>query len=143
MTSVLEAFPDVLIDHDNKYYYQGLLNQRLILNRCADCGAWHAEPLRAICSKCHSWNISHEPVSGAGYVYMLTLLHQGPAVEGVSYSPPLPLAVIELDEQKGLRVAGMLLGEAADFSAIGRRVRLVWSAGQVAPRLAFSIEGTA
>lgn len=139
MIQVLDAFPDVMVDHDNKYFYEGLLNHQLILNRCADCGTWHAEPLRAICGKCHSWNMAHEAVSGEGVVYMMTLLHQGPAIEGVSYSPPLPLAVIELDNQKGLRVSGKLIGQNADFSAIGKRVRLVWPPGQIAPRLAFEI----
>ena len=139
MLRVLDAFPDVLIDHDNKYFYEGLLNRRLILNRCNDCGTWHGEPLRAICNACLSWNITPEEVSGQGTVYMMTLLHQGPAVDGVSYDPPLPLAVIEFDMQKGLRVSGKLVGPGADFSAIGKRVRLVWPTGQVAPRLAFEI----
>ncbi|MES2631406.1 MAG: OB-fold domain-containing protein [Pseudomonadota bacterium] len=142
MQQVLDAFPDVLIDHDNKHFYQGLLDKRLVLNRCADCGTWHGEPLRAICSQCHSWNIQPQAVSGNGSVYMLTLLHQGPAVEGVTYDPPLPLAVIELDEQKALRVSGKLIGgpsDPADLSAIGKRVRLVWPAGQIAPRLSFEI----
>ena len=143
MLHVLDAFPDVLIDHDNKYFYEGLLHHRLILNRCDDCGTWHSEPLRAICGNCHSWNIGHQPVSGEGTVYMMTLLHQGPAVAGVSYDPPLVLAVIELDEQKGLRVSGGLVASAVDFSAIGKRVRLVWPAGQVAPRVAFEIVGAA
>ena len=139
MLQVLDAFPDVMIDHDNKYFYEGLLNRRLILNRCGDCGTWHGEPLRAICGTCHSWNITHEEVSGQGTVYMMTLLHQGPAIEGVSYNLPLPLAVVEFDMQTGLRVSGKLVGPGADFSAIGKRVRLVWPTGQVAPRLAFEI----
>ncbi len=139
MQHVLDAFPDVLIDHDNNYFYQGLLQKRLILNRCADCGTWHGEPLRAICGVCHSWNIRPEAVGGNGSVYMLTLLHQGPAVEGVTYNPPLTLAVVELDEQKGLRVSGKLLGVNSDLSAIGKRVRLAWPAGQIAPRLSFEI----
>jgi uncharacterized OB-fold protein len=142
MLAALEAFPEVLIDHDNKYFYEGLLHQQLILNRCQDCGTWHVEPFRAICAACHSWNIGHEPVSGQGTVYMMTLLHQGPAVKGVSYDPPLPLAVIELQEQEGLRVSGKLVaaGAGAGFGAIGRRVRLIWPAGQIAPRLTFQIE---
>lgn len=139
MQRVLEAFPDILIDHDNRFFYEGLLNQELVLNRCKDCGTWHAEPLRTICSACQSWNISHDAVSGAGTVYMLTMLHQGPSVPGVSYDPPLPLAVIELDEQPALRIAGQLCGSGADLTAIGKRVRLVWPADQVAPRLAFQL----
>jgi hypothetical protein len=139
MQRVLDAFPEILIDHDNRFFYEGLLNQELVLNRCRDCGTWHAEPLRAICAACHSLNISHDVVSGSGIVHMVTMLHQGPPVPGVSYDPPLPLAVIELDEQPGLRVSGKLIGSGADLTAIGKRVRLVWPVGQVAPRLAFQL----
>jgi hypothetical protein len=136
---VLDAFPDVLIDHDNKHFYGGLLEKRLVLNRCKDCGTWHGEPLRAICHQCHSWNMGHEEVSGLGTVYMMTKLHRGPAVAGVSYDPPLPLAVIQLDEQLGLRVSAKLVNAGAGFEAIGKRARLVWPQGQRAPRLAFEI----
>jgi uncharacterized OB-fold protein len=79
-------------------------------------------------------------VSGSGFVFALTRLHQGPPVPGVSYSPPLPLAVIELDEQPGLRVVGTLAGEGAQSSSvIDERVELTWPAGLIAPRLAFSM----
>lgn len=139
MLDVLQAFPDVIVDHDNRHFYEGLLRHELVLNRCGDCGTWHADPFRPFCSACLSWNIVHEPVSGRGRVYMMTRLHRGPAIPGVSYSPPIPLAAIELDEQPGLRVAGGLLGATTDFSAIGRRVELAWPAGQVAPRLVFQI----
>jgi uncharacterized OB-fold protein len=139
MQRVLDAFPDVLIDHDNRFFYEGLLDRRLVLNRCGDCGTWHAEPLRAVCDRCLSWNVEHVPVSGGGTVYMLTRLHQGPPVAGVRYDPPLPLAVITLDAQADLRVSGLLLGPGAGFASIGQRVRLVWPDGQVAPRLAFQL----
>jgi hypothetical protein len=142
MQNVFDTFPEVLIDHDNENFYMGLINQTLILNRCKACGTWHAEPLRSICHNCQSWDIEPTQVSGQGKVYMITLLHQGPVINGVSYSPPLPLAVIELDEQKGLRVSASLLGEDTGFNAIGKRVRLVWPHGQVAPRLAFELMET-
>ena len=139
MRRVFEAFPDVLIDHDNKYFYEGLLNRQLVLNRCNDCGTWHAEPLRSFCASCRSWNIGHQAVSGGGTVYMLTILHQGPAVAGLSYDPALPLAVIELDEQPGLRVSGNIVGPGGGFASIGTRARLLWPPGQIAPRLAFKL----
>lgn len=138
MTTLLDLFPDVVIDHDNKAYFQGLADRRLVLNRCVECGWWHSEPLRSICPRCRAFAIRPEPVSGDGCIYMMTRLHQGPPVPGVSYDPPLPLVVVELDEQPGLRVTGTVVGAPVDFADIGRRVRLAWPPGQVAPRLAFA-----
>lgn len=138
-TDLFEAFPDVLVDHDNKYFFAGLLNRELILNRCRDCGDWHAEPFRACCPACWSWNIEHRKVSGRGRVYTLTRLHQGPDIDGVSYTPPLPLAVIELAEQPGLRVVAGLVGRVTDENSIGRDVQLVWPEDSVAPRLTFEV----
>jgi hypothetical protein len=37
---VFERFPDVLITHDNIEHYRGLLQRRLLINRCDDCGYW-------------------------------------------------------------------------------------------------------
>ena len=139
MTDVLDMFPDVLIDHDNKAFYQGLLDRRLVLNRCVACGWWHSEPLRPICPRCRAFSIGPEQVGGDGFIYMMTRLHQGPAIAGVSYDPPLTLIAVELDEQPALRVTGTIVGEDADLAEIGRRVRMTWSAGQVAPRLAFTL----
>lgn len=137
--TLFEAFPTVLLDQDNRYFFDGLRNRELVLNRCRNCGTWHAEPLRPVCSACQSWDMGHEPVSGRGVVYMFTRLHQGPEIEGVSYDPPLTLAVVELAEQPALRVLGTIVGDQAQGDIIGRAVGLTWPDDLVAPRLAFAL----
>jgi uncharacterized OB-fold protein len=136
--SVLDAYPDVMIDHDNIHFYAGLLRQELVLNCCRDCGHWHSEPLRSCCPQCWSWNLAHQAVSGLGEVFAITRLHQGPPLAGVSYSPPLALAIIELDEQPHLRVMGGLVEKEGQELPIGTPVELTWPVGIVAPRLQFS-----
>ena len=137
VATLMTRFPDVLLDHDNHRYYAGLLTQQLLLNRCEACAWWHAEPLRSMCPACWSSDVRATPVTGRGVIHLLTRLHQGPAVEGVSYDPPLLLAAIELDEQPGLRVVGTVLPAADAPVEIGQRVELVWPSNLVAPRLAF------
>ncbi len=122
---LLERFPDVLIDHDNKEFYRGWLNRQLVMPRCEDCGTWIAEQ-RPICAECWSFNITHAPLSGRGRIHLLTWLYQGPPAPGVDYSSPHPVAAVELDEQPGLRFTSTILGVREGDIVIGDAVELDW-----------------
>jgi uncharacterized protein len=131
-------FPGASVDHDSAPYFRGLLEHRLLVNRCADCGTWHHPP-RALCPACHSEAVAAEPVSGRGVVYLVTLLRQGPRAPGVDYaSAPHPVVAVELDEQSGLRVTGTVTGCAPTEVRIGQRVRLSWLDRDGCPVLAFT-----
>jgi uncharacterized protein len=104
---VLNHFPAAPIDHDNIAYYRGLLERRLLINHCADCGQW-SQPPRGMCPSCWSDSVVPEPISGSGTIHLLILLHQGPLADGVDYTPAYPVAVIELAEQPGLRLTATL-----------------------------------
>jgi uncharacterized protein len=122
---LVERFPGVRLDHTNKYFYSGLLDRRLDLNRCADCGWWHHRP-KPVCPRCWSKNLVPTPVSGRGTIFMAIFLHQGPPADGVDYSQPHPVVTIELDEQPGLRFTSTVVGASNDAIAIGERVELDW-----------------
>lgn len=122
---VLAAFPDVRLDHDNKHFYKGLLQQRYLINRCAECGWSHAPP-RARCPQCWSSAVEPTPVEGEGTVELVTFLHQGPPSPGVDYSEPYPLVCVAFDTVPGVRVSGTVVGAAREDIAIGLRVRHRW-----------------
>ena len=122
---LFERYPSAAIDHDNKDYYRGLLERRLLLNRCHDCGHWHNPPL-PMCPACWSTDVRATQVSGDGTVYLLTLMHQGPPTPGVDYSSPYPVAAIELAEQRGLRFTSAIVNCDPDELDIGMAVRLAW-----------------
>ncbi len=122
---VLDAWPGVRIDNDNLAYYRGLLDQVLMMNRCDDCANWHHPP-RSVCPKCWSRDLTPTEVRGDGSVAMVTVLRQGSPRPGVDYTDGHALVAIELDEQAGLRIAGTVVGTAADEIAVGDRVRMVW-----------------
>jgi uncharacterized protein len=122
---LLDAFPGVRIDYDNAPYHRGLLEQRLLVNRCDECSAWHHPP-RSVCPKCWSRSITPAEVAGTGSIVLLTILRQGPPQAGVDYTNGHPLVAIELDEQPGLRLAGTVVGTPADQLKVGDRVRMVW-----------------
>ena len=103
--AVLARYPETRLDHLNKYFYAGLMNRELILGKCAACNTWQT-PLRPLCASCWSTDVVPTGVSGRGTVFLLTLLHQGPAAAGVDYATGWPLAAIELEEQPRLTIAG-------------------------------------
>ena len=131
---VLARYPAVRLDAVNQELYRGYLRHQLVAGHCPDCRRWHT-PLRPICPSCWSPRVGPRPVRGAGSIYAITLLHQGPPV--VSYSPPWPLAAIELDEQTGLRIAATLVDTPPEQQRIGVPVELVWIERDGAPWPAF------
>jgi uncharacterized protein len=123
---LVEKFAAVRIDHDNKAFYRGWLEKRLLMNRCHDCGRWHHPP-KPICPYCWSNRFEPTEVSGRGTVYLLMLLHQGPAAPGVDYTKgPHPVATIELVEQIGLRYTSTVIGIPVGDVHIGMPVELAW-----------------
>lgn len=122
---LLDAYPGVRIDHDNAAYHRGLLEQRLLVNRCDDCSTWHHPP-RSICPRCWSRSLTPTDVAGNGFVALITILRQGPPQAGVDYRDGHTLVAIELDEQPGLRIAGTVVGPPAGEITVGDRVRMIW-----------------
>lgn len=123
--ALLERFPGVAITHDNKAFYRGLLERRLLMDRCTDCGHWFHPP-RPVCPRCWSRDVRPTEVSGRGRIHLLILLHQGPPAPGVSYEMPHPVATVELEEQAGLRFTSTVIGTPVEQLAIGQAVTLTW-----------------
>jgi uncharacterized OB-fold protein len=117
-------YPDTRLDHENKYFYQGLLRRQLLLSRCAECGRWEASP-RALCPQCWRWTMRPTSVTGSGTIALITYLHQGPAAAGVDYDSPYPLVAVDLADQPGVRFSSTLAPARTD-AVIGDVVELVW-----------------
>lgn len=136
---LLDAFPGVRVDQDNAAHFRGLLERRLLLNRCDECATWHHPP-RPICPTCWSTAVTPTDVQGSGRVALITILRQGPRQAGVDYEDGHAVVAVELDEQSGLRVSGTVVGTAADEISIGDQVQLVWTdVGGAAPRPDFEV----
>lgn len=137
---LVQRFPGEPITHDNAAHYRGRLRRELLLNRCDDCGRWHA-PAKPICPDCWSPRVTALPVSGDGVIFMAIFLHRGPAAPGVDYSAPYPVVTVELAEQPGLRFTSTVVGAANDDIRIGSAVRLDWSERSGAPMPVFVLSG--
>lgn len=87
---------------DTQFFWDGLREQRLLIQRCADCGRLRHPPGPA-CPTCHSLRWDTLQASGRGHIYSFVVMHY-PELPPFEY--PLPIALVELEEGTRL-VAGL------------------------------------
>lgn len=103
-------------------FWTGGERGELMICRCEDCGLWLHPPV-PVCRQCLSRSVRPVPVSGNATVYSYTVNHQ-PWMPGLEV--PYALAIVELDEDPGLRLTTRLTGIDPDAVRIGLRVRVVF-----------------
>ena len=107
---------------ETEHFWRGGARGELVFLRCSAC-ATYIHPPAPVCPVCLGRD--HEPaaVSGRGEVVTFTINHQpwNPTVE-----VPYVIAIVELDEQKGLRLATNIVGCPPEEVRIGMRVRVTF-----------------
>ena len=121
--TLIEIYPDIQITRDNADHYRGLAEGRLLINHCRSCGTW-IYPHRPACPECWSWDVRADEVSGLGTVFMWTTLMQ--QREPSAPHEPVPVAAVELVEQKGLRYLSRIINCAPEAIAHDMPVQLAW-----------------
>ena len=124
VVDVFDRFPHSLIDHDNRHFYAGLVDRRLIANRCRARRTWQFPP-RSMCAECWSTSMAHEVVSGRGTVTLTTVLRSIDQVTGRD-GESVALVTVELEEQAGLRISAPMVNCSADGARVGMQVEIVW-----------------
>lgn len=107
-------------DLDTRQFWDATADGRLAFARCQACGFWHSPPLER-CRRCAA-PTAFEAVAGTGTVYTFIVQRQ-PAVVGYFDQVPYTVAIVELDEQSGLRIPGRLVDVDPDDVSIGMRVQ--------------------
>lgn len=134
---LVEKYSGHPVTRDSRPYYRGLLEQKVLLNKCGDCEKFHNPP-RPMCPWCWSRNLTPTEIAGTGHIHLLLLLHQGPPAEGVDYTAgPYPVITVELDEQENLRLTGTAVGVHAADLEIGQQMELTWIERNGVPMPAF------
>jgi uncharacterized OB-fold protein len=120
--------PQPLPDHDTEPFWQATADGLLLMCRCQSCHNWHQPPLER-CRRCGG-PTAFEPITGFGTVYTFIVQRQ-PAVVGYFDQVPYAVALVDLDEQPGLRLPGRVVDIDPDEVTIGMRVsaRIVDLAG--------------
>src|SRR5829696_1546529 len=104
------------INEVNQGFYEACRAHQLTVQRCTACN--HAQhPPRAVCSRCHSFDLAWSPVSGRGTVYTYTIIHHpiGPVRDRV----PFNVVSVELEDGDGVRMTSNVTDVPHDQVAIG------------------------
>ena len=104
---------------DNEHFWCGGAEGELRFLRCSACRTY-VHPPSPVCPDCLSRELVPEAVSGRARLHTYTLNHQ-PWVPG--FDPPYLVAIVDIEEQAGLRLTTNLVGcDPADVE-IGMPVR--------------------
>ena len=106
-SSPLAGRPLPIVEPHTREYWEGARAGRLVIQRCRDCRAW-VHPPRFTCPRCQSEALAGEDASGLGTVYSYSVMRVsgGP---GFDSGDPYTVAIVELEEQSGLRTVGNLV----------------------------------
>ncbi len=108
----------------NEHFWRGGADGELRFLRCQDDGTY-VHPPTPVCPECLGKNVSPEAVSGRATVLTYTLNHQQwvPAPDH-----PYCIAIVELEEQQGLRLMTNVVNCPAEDVRIGMPVKVLFEA---------------
>ena len=112
---------------DTRFFWEGVDEGRLLIQRCSECGRLRHPPGPA-CPACHSLEWETQEASGRGSVYSFVRFHHPPLP---AFEHPNPIVLVELEE--GTRLVSNLVGVEPGKIEIGMPVQVDFS--QVDPEL--------
>lgn len=101
-------------------FWQGLSEDRLLLQRCASCNKWQWGP-EWVCHRCHSLDLTFEETEATGIIYS----HQRvwhPVHPALREQGPFVIVLVELPHADNVRLVGNLLGDPMQDLVIGTQV---------------------
>ena len=109
---------------ENEHFWRGGAASELRLQRCDHC-AHYIHPPSPVCPECLGRDISVQAVSGRARLLTFTVNHQ-PWLPG--FDPPYVVGIVELEEQRGLRLTTNIVNCPIDSVEIGMPVQVVFEA---------------
>jgi uncharacterized protein len=108
--------PRPALTQDNRFFFEGAKEHKLLIQRCTNCGTLRHPP-RPACANCRSFDWDTVTASGRGTIYSYVVNHY-PQVPAFDY--PLVVALVELEE--GTRLVANVSGITPESIAIGMPV---------------------
>jgi uncharacterized OB-fold protein/acyl dehydratase len=105
------------LGHDNAWWWEGVDADRLLIQKCSDCGTLRHPP-RPMCAQCQSVKWGSIESQGRGVVHSYTVMHH-PPIPGYDY----PLAVALIDLEEGTRIVSNVEGCKPEEVHIGMQVK--------------------
>ncbi|MGH0032286.1 MAG: Zn-ribbon domain-containing OB-fold protein [Myxococcota bacterium] len=106
----------------NAHFWQGGRDGELRFLHCGDCDTF-VHPPAPVCPDCHRKGLGVRAVSGRASVLTFTLNHQ-PWVPSPDH--PYAIAIVEIEEQPGLRLMTNVVGCAAEDVHVGMPVQVAF-----------------
>ncbi|WP_373294899.1 bifunctional MaoC family dehydratase N-terminal/OB-fold nucleic acid binding domain-containing protein [Streptomyces fuscichromogenes] len=110
--------PRPVVNRDNAGFWEGVAEERLLVQRCADCGTLR-HPWLPGCNACGSLDWDTVESSGEGTVHSYVVMHHPPFP---AFDPPYAVGLVELAE--GVRMVSNVVGVPYDKVRIGLPVRV-------------------
>jgi uncharacterized protein len=113
--------PQPVPDRLTRPFWDHALEGRLAFQRCLGCRRFQHPP-GPVCRACQGRELEFEAVSGRGTVYTYTVTHHRvvPGFDEVPYA----VALVEMDEQEGLRMLANLPGVDPERVRVGLPVEV-------------------
>jgi len=110
------------ITSDSSAFWQGGESGRLMIHRCSTCRRFFHPPA-PICPFCGSLDVAPQATSGRGRIASYTINHQAWKPE---LATPYVVAIVELDDQPGLRLLSNVVELVPDQVRIGMPVHVTF-----------------
>jgi uncharacterized OB-fold protein len=123
------APPVPAMSQDTAFFWEGLRQRKLLIQRCAGCGALRHPPGPA-CTACHSLAWDALEASGRGTLHSFVVMHH-PQLPAFDY--PHPVGLVALEE--GVRLVAPLAVDDLATLAIGMTLQVVFEAAGEGDRL--------
>ena len=107
---------------DSGPYWDGLKERRLLLQKCADCGALRHYP-RPVCDKCYSMKVGWIEASLRATIHSWTVSHHA---FHPCFKQDLPLTLVTVDLEEGVRLCAPLRGATPGALAIGAAIQVAF-----------------
>jgi uncharacterized OB-fold protein len=119
--AVSRPIPKPSVYVDTQPFWDAAKQGKLVLQFCLDTKRFQHYP-RPVSIFTGSRNLEWREVSGKGTIYACTVIRvPGPGLEG-----RLPLSVVTVELDEGVRIIGNVLNVDPDTVAIGQRVEVAW-----------------
>jgi len=102
METVGDSRPVPLRDETTSFFWDAAARCRLVVQRCRSCRLMQYPP-DVVCNHCQGDDLDHREVSGRGVLYSFAIVERAFHPGFVSHVPYV-VALVELDEQAGLRM---------------------------------------
>ena len=107
---------------ENQHYWKGGARGELCFLRCGACLSY-VHPPAPLCPDCLSRELTPAAVSGRARLLTWTVNHH-PWIPG--FDPPYVIAIVEIEEQPGLRITTNLVNATPEELREGLRVRVLF-----------------